>query len=336
MRNKRNKSRTDVLRRVLIVVLFAMLVGLFYGAFSSRNPQRNGRKIIAIAKTRDFSVAFWASVKNGMEEAGREFSAQVEYRAPLEESDIDGQIAMLDKAIADKPDAILLAASDQHRLLEPVLRAGIAGIPVIMFDSSIDSGADAPFETFVATDNVKAGELLAAAILESVQEDGKIAIISHNVNTTSGYGRERGIRNIIDSRFDVLPTVDCEGSRDTAVTEAERLLQNEDLAAIVCTNEYTTSATLDALERYPRPDLILVGFDTSYQMMDALESGVLKATVIQRAFNMGYLSVEKTIQYLNKEALDPFYDSTSALITRDVMYREENEQLLFPFNPIEP
>jgi ribose transport system substrate-binding protein len=325
-------GRKSWLRLGAIILMLAALTVLPVWTVRSSRQSSHAKTVIAIAKTRDFSVAFWAALKNGMEEAGREFGVDVDYRAPISESDVDGQIVLLDQAIAEAPDAILLAANDRQRLLEPVLRAKNAGIPVIMFDSSIDYDADVPFVTLVATDNIKAGQLLAETILTDVAPGSKIAIMSHNVNTTSGSDRESGIRRVIDASYQVLPTIDCAGSRARAVREAAGLLQNDALAAVVCTNEYTVSAMLEAMKAMPRTDLILVGFDTSYEMMDALEMGTLGATVIQRAFNMGYLAVDKAVQHLNGQALDLFYDSTSALITREVMYAEENAKLLFPFS----
>lgn len=332
---ERGKSKKiDRLRLILAGVILAMIVGIVIFAFTSSQRQKGPKKVIAVAKTTDTSVAFWLSVRSGMEEAGREFSVDVDFRAPASESDIEGQIRMMDQAIAEKPDAILLSASDQHLLVAPVLRARDAGIPVIMFDSSIETQTDKFAETFVATDNVRAGGLAASAILEAVPDGSTVAIIAHNINTTSGHDRESGIRNGIDGHYEVLDTYDCEGSKERAFEEARRLLARDDVAAIICTNEYTTSATLDAIAEQAEPrDVVVVGFDNSYQMMNALEDRTLTATVIQKAFNMGYLAVDKTVRHLNKEALEPFYDSDSALITRDVMYEKENEQLLFPFNP---
>jgi ribose transport system substrate-binding protein len=332
---ERGKSKKiDRLRLILAGVILAMIVGIVIFAFTSSQRQKGPKKVIAVAKTTDTSVAFWLSVRSGMEEAGREFSVDVDFRAPASESDIEGQIRMMDQAIAEKPDAILLSASDQHLLVAPVLRARDAGIPVLMFDSSIEAQTDKFAETFVATDNVRAGGLAASAILEAVPDGSTVAIIAHNINTTSGHDRESGIRNGIDGHYEVLDTYDCEGSKERAFEEARRLLARDDVAAIICTNEYTTSATLDAIAEQAEPrDVVVVGFDNSYQMMNALEDRTLTATVIQKAFTMGYLAVDKTVRHLNKEALEPFYDSDSALITRDVMYEKENEQLLFPFNP---
>lgn len=328
----RDKSKKiDRLRIILAGVILVMLVAILIYAFTNSQRQKEPRRVIGIAKTMDTSVAFWVAVRSGMEEAGREFSVAVDFRAPQSESDIEGQIRMVDEAIAERPDAILLAASDQRLLVEPVLRAKEAGIPVIMFDSAIEETSEKTWQTFVATDNVKAGELAATAIVEAVEAGSNVAIIAHNINTTSGYGRERGIRNGIEEDYAIIETIDCEGSRERAFEEAGRLLENEAIAAIVCTNEYTTSATLEALALTPR-DIVIVGFDNSSQMMNALEDKTLTATVIQKAFNMGYLAVDKTVRHLNGEALEPFYDSDSALITRDVMYDEENEQLLFPFH----
>ena len=46
---------------------------------------------------------------------------------------------------------------------------------------------------------------------------------------------------------------------------------------------------------------------------------------------MGYLCIEKTVQLLSGETVAASVDSGSVLITKETMYTEENQKLLFPF-----
>ena len=57
----------------------------------------------------------------------------------------------------------------------------------------------------------------------------------------------------------------------------------------------------------------------------------MQGLVVQKPFNMGYLSVEKAVQLLEGVQVERNIDSGSKLITRENMYTDENQKLLFPF-----
>ena len=53
--------------------------------------------------------------------------------------------------------------------------------------------------------------------------------------------------------------------------------------------------------------------------------------MVQKSFNMGYLAVETALKVLKGENVPPVIDSGSELITKENMYTEQNQKLLFPF-----
>jgi ribose transport system substrate-binding protein len=64
--------------------------------------------------------------------------------------------------------------------------------------------------------------------------------------------------------------------------------------AVFCSNESATSGFLTALSRDSRKlagKVIVVGFDSSKKIEEALTTGALRATVIQDPVRMGYLAV---------------------------------------------
>ena len=75
----------------------------------------------------------------------------------------------------------------------------------------------------------------------------------------------------------------------------------------------------------------MVGFDNSIEDVQLLEEGVFVGIVVQKPFNMGYLGIEQAYKILKNEEFKVQLDSGSELITKENMYTEENQKLLFPF-----
>ena len=65
-------------------------------------------------------------------------------------------------------------------------------------------------------------------------------------------------------------------------------------------------------------------------LFQLLEEGVYEALAIQKPFNMGYLGVETAVKLLEGEQVETYINSGSELITKENMYTEENQKLLFP------
>ena len=74
----------------------------------------------------------------------------------------------------------------------------------------------------------------------------------------------------------------------------------------------------------------MAGIDSSVEQIQLLEEGVYEALAIQKPFNMGYLGVETAVKLLEGEQVETYINSGSELVTKENMYTEENQKLLFP------
>ena len=97
---------------VILPVLLALSAGCGEGKLSS---DEKDLLIKVIVKKRDAS--FWTVVKMGAEAAGKEFGVVIDFDGPIDEQDTDLQIQMVDEAIREKADAIVLAACDYMKLV---------------------------------------------------------------------------------------------------------------------------------------------------------------------------------------------------------------------------
>lgn len=297
------------------------------------NLQKQPVRFIAIGKSPSADVAFWRSVEQGLKAAGLEFNATVEYRAPLDESHVDDQISLVNQAIAEKPAAIILAAIDKYRLVAPARAARAAGIQVIMVDSSIAGDPQPIQKCFVATDNVAAGEKLGNLMTSLLPTGQKLLLVSPSTKGDSLNGRETGVRKVIGDKYAILPTIEVQGGVTMVYAQvSQALAEHPDVSGIVCLNETTTAGAARAVRGAGLTGKVrLLGFDSSEELVNYLEEGLLTAVVIQRPFNMGYLSVVHALDVIAGRPVEPFYDTGSIVVTKNTLYQEEIEKLVFPF-----
>ena len=98
-------------------------------------------------------------------------------------------------------------------------------------------------------------------------------------------------------------------------------------------NEIVTLGVAMAIEDSGASNRIsVVGFDNAPQELAFLEQGVLKATVVQRPYNMGYMAVKTAVEFLKGDKVKPIIDTGSVLITAGNMFQREYQELLFPVN----
>lgn len=330
----KEKKMKRAVKIVLLAILFVLTAGVITYAAVVAIPgslKPGDKKIIVIGKTNQ-NLAFWLSLRDGLDVAAKEYEVRYEYWGPDAESDVDRQITLVYKAIGENPDAIILAATDFERLAQPARAIRAAGIALITFDSNISSSGDTIQSCFVATDNIEAGKKAGEKMQSLLPEGKKVGVISHQIGTNSSRDRDTGVRLGLDPDTNVLPTVDSAGSEERAFELASKILRDPEIGGIVCLNEYSTIGAARAIIGAGLSGkVLLVGFDSSPSLNTYLEEGCLNATVIQRPFNMGYVAMVQTVAVINGEEVESFYDTGSILVTKETMYLEENEKLLFPF-----
>src|SRR5246500_4438928 len=127
--------------------------------------------------SKGFQHQFWQAVKSGAEQAAKADGVKITFEGPETEAMVDKQIDMLSAALAKKPQALGIAALDSKAAIPLLKRAQAAKIPVIAFDSGVDS--DIPLTT-CATDNVAAAALAADKMAEAIGNAGEVGLVVHD------------------------------------------------------------------------------------------------------------------------------------------------------------
>jgi ribose transport system substrate-binding protein len=275
------------------------------------------KRIVFIPKGR--AHVFWQSVHAGAIAAMRENAGYtVIWNGPASETDYEGQIKIMDAAINQHVDGICLAPIDKKILVTLVEHAAAAGIPVIIFDSPVDTQT---FTAQVATDNAEGGRMAAKRMGEILNGSGKIAEVAVQPGSASTMAREQGFEERLAADFPGIKLVDKQyGMADFAqsLKVAENMLTAApDLTGMFASNESSTVGAVRALK--DRKGVKLVGFDSSPQLLEALKRGTVDSLIAQDPFQMGYKSMKAAVEKLKGGSPEKIQNIPPTLVTHENM-----------------
>lgn len=283
---------------------------------------------------KDLGQEYWELVQKGAYSAAKEFQVSLLFYWVGNDSDVNGQIGFLGKALQKRVQAVVLASCDVKAVVPKIMQLTRAGIPVITIDSSVHS--DLPV-SLIATDNISAGAKTAQVLARLLGGMGEVAIINHVPGAATAIQREQGFRKEMARHpgVKIVSTRYSYGDPDRAETVTVDTLELfPSLAGLFCVNEPAAVGAAQALVLENRDHTVkLVGFDNSLAEIAYLESGVIDAAVVQNPFTMGYLGVRTAVAAARHQPVPRWIDTGSTVITRENMFSEENQKLLFPFNP---
>jgi ribose transport system substrate-binding protein len=273
---------------------------------------------------------FWQSVHAGANKAAGETGVEVEWNGPASETDFNGQLQIVEAMINKRLDAIALAPIDKKAMVSVVERAMRMNIPVVIFDSPVDTEQ---FVAQVATDNYKAGQIAAERMGEITGGKGKIAIVAGQAGAASTMAREQGFEDTIKSKFPGIRIMDKrygEAAVERSLTVAENMLTAyPDLDALFASNESSSIGASRALKARGSK-IRLVGFDSGPTLEEDLKSGVIDSLVVQDPFSMGYRAVSIAVRKLKGETPEKIQNLEPHLVTKANLDQPEIRALLNP------
>lgn len=315
-----------------LLVCFVVLLLVFdYGARRDQVQKREA-SIEIILKARQNPPDFWRVVEQGVMVASQEFGVRCNVTAPVWESDVEGQIILVEAAIGRGPDAIILVACDYERLV-PVCKEAVGrGITLVTMDSDINYDGR---KCFVGTDNYDMGRKLALLVDEAVGSTEKFGVMAHTENTTTAVERRSGLlENVLDPEERMVALDYCEGMEEVARDRTKEMLAaHPEIVCMVGLNETSSLGITYAVQDMGLEDKIsVIAGDSSQKQIELMEQGVIRAFVVQNPFNMGYLSVQNTVKLLRGEQVSPVVLMESVVIRKEDLYKKENQKLIFPFS----
>ncbi len=281
--------------------------------------------------SKGFQHQFWQAVKQGSEKAAKDLNVDITFEGPESESQVDKQIEMLQTALDKKPAAICFAALDSKAAIPLLQKAKDANIPVIGFDSGVDS--DIPVAT-AATDNIAAAAAAADHMAQAIGNSGEVAIIAHDQTSRTGIDRVKGFTDQIKSKYPNITIVSTDyGAGDplksTDIVKAV-IQGHPNLKGYFGANEGSMKGVMNgAKELGKEGKLVMIGYDAGKQLKDEVRAGIVAGAITQDPFQIGYKCVESAIKAIKGETLPKTIDTGFKWYDKSNMDAPEMQPLLY-------
>ncbi|MWV45399.1 substrate-binding domain-containing protein [Paenibacillus sp. HJL G12] len=321
-------QRATLLMTIIFIASVVYII-LYFKLFIPTPEQEHN--ITVILKEHNIRSDFWQTVSAGAEAAAKESGVNITINGPLQETDIDAQIRLLEEVLEQKPQAVVIAPINDDRVTAEMEKIQEAKIPLVIIDTPVSQNS-AP--ALVSNDHFTAGMQAGKVTLEQTKDSPKSVIISDFVNSGVSAEREKGVRKaLLPFSQSVYGTYYNSDSEERAYIIAKTIMrEHNDLNAIIALNESAALGAAKAIKDANKTGLIkLISFDTSVYEIRLLEEGTLNATVVQQPFNIGYLGVQTVLDLLDGKKVKPVTYTNSIVVTKENMYSPENQKLLFPF-----
>ena len=179
-----------LLSGLAVLTGFAMTGCSLPGSSGSAGGPKN-TKIYVIGQSQ--GISFWDDVEQGANEAAEEFGYEIHYSNAESVSDVQSQIDLINQAIAQNANAIVISPNDEAKLKESVQAARDAGIVIITINADFEDMSMR--SSYVGTNNLTAGKIAGRHIVEALNDpvSEKILVVTHSESANSAVSRVSGM-----------------------------------------------------------------------------------------------------------------------------------------------
>ncbi len=237
-------------------------------------------------------LPYWQEHKRGLEAAAAELGVQTVFTGV---SDNDGlrQVEIFNQAVKEHPAGIMVSPIDPDAMKVAIDAAVAQGIPVICIDSD---SPDSDRLMFIGTNNYQSGWTAGEILGEDLGGSGDVGVLTIP-GLYSMDMRQKGLEDCLAQNYPGMRVVavECDNADPyDAVTASDKMFtENPEIRGLFCVN---AAGGVGAAVTLKEKDLVgkvtVVAFDRDSDVLDLVEQGVIKATLVQRTFVMSYYAVK--------------------------------------------
>lgn len=298
----------------------------------------NQKNIYLINKVLDNH--YWNVIRDCMAKEAKEQGCNLYYSSSEFEAEWESQVELLNQAVEQGADVIIIAPDNSSMLSEPIRKVREKGIPVILIDTTITSDA---YDICYMTDNLMAGKLAAQEMLDKLHKQGykddEVVEVAIQVGSTSSQTISERLAgfslywsNYAPESWSILDDI-CVNNSDIEYGEQyteDMLKKYPNLHAMFGCNNGSTVALANTIKKNERKDMVLVGFDYSEEMAGMIaDPDYTASTILQRQDKMAKGSIETALKLLKNETVSAkFVDTGVAIVNPDTINEEDIKEVL--------
>ncbi|RWY83259.1 sugar ABC transporter substrate-binding protein [Rhizobium leguminosarum] len=270
-------------------------------SISAANAQTIGVSMSGLDK-------FRTALLNGVVSHGQTISG-LKLATENANGDKELQKQQVQKLIADKVDAIILAVSDGDLGPQMTKMAADAGIPLVYINNVPSNLLDLPDNQVVVASNEKeSGTLETKQVCALLKGKGRVVVLMGEPFHAAARARTQDIS-------DVIATPDCKGLQ---IVERQAAYWSSDYAdqqmqewlsagvkfdAVIANNDEMALGAIRAMKKagMPMKDVVVAGVDATDDALAAMVAGDLDVTILQSAVGQGAAAVDAAVKLIRKE-----------------------------------
>ena len=243
----------------------------------------------------------YEAARLGADRVAAKFGATTAHYVPDKPDDIGEQIALIERAVIEKPDAAVFVPVHETKVNGAIQRFDQADIPLFNIIVPITAGRRV---TFIGSDDRALARDIARYLFARLNGRGAIAILEGNPASTTSHARMSGFQDALKAHPGIKVALSVRGDylRDVA-RNAWRAAgeQARGVDGVLCANDAMALGVLDALGDGPVPPI--VGVNAIPEAIAAIAAGRMLATANFDAMAMSALATEAALRHLRGEAV---------------------------------
>ena len=284
--------------------------------------RENSRNYYLIVK--DIDDDYWKLLTKGAAVSGNELEVNIYMSGSSEETEIDQQIALVEKAVLNGADGIIIAPDDAVRLSDCISRVHEQGIPVVLADTIVNCH---DYDVCFMTDNMIAGREAAKALIEEMQENGtspdeeaSVAILSGAITVPTLNERVAGFcgywSDFAPEKWKILDDISKSDDYDDALLDIKNVFKkNKGIKGIFAVNYFTATGAASIMQEKKMTDVSLMCFDFSDKVNELMHDPDYNVSaMLQKTYDMGYYAVQACDNICNGNTPETKYVDTGTVI----------------------
>ena len=277
---------------------------------------------------------YWSKVHSGAQCAASQLpQVKVTWNGVTDETDVVGQLDLLNNYVAQGVNGLVYAATDATAMNEVSTSATKAGVKVVGIDSGTQpQPANVPL---LETDNIAAAKLAADQLAAAIgPKGGKVAIIAFHAGSQTNDQRVQGFEAGLKKHPNLhLAAIQySQNDYNTALTvSANVLTANPDLKGFFAANESSDIGAVEAVRlAHMTGKVKIVGWDTSPDEVQGVRQGIVSGLISQNPFRMGYDGVRAAVTMLRHQGTVKSENTGVVVVTKSNLTNAKVRQFIAP------
>lgn len=237
------------------------------------------------------------------------------------QTEIDLQIDLVEKLIAQKVDAIVLVPIDSKALVPVTVKAVKSGIKVVNIDIKLDeellqkSGIEL---TYVGPDNKTASKTVGDVLSKKLGKGANVILIEGLSVAENAQERKAGyMESVAEYQLNLVASEAADWETDKAEKVFTNLYsQHPETQGVFCCNDAMALGVLNVLEKNGKSGIVpVVGFDNDASVQPYLASGKMLGTIDAFGSQMAVQGIEYALKVLKGMENNGSFTTRFELIT---------------------